>query len=125
MRLKQLTSAEENIMQILWRLNEALVKDIIREMPAPRPAYNTVSTVIRVLEKKKFVAHKPEGNAHIYFPLVAEKEYRLFAFNRVFSNYFDSSVKNLFSFLVEKKDISDEELGDLHALLKSLKNKKP
>ena len=68
MEIKELTKAEEQVMQILWQLKEAIVKDILEQMPDPKPAYNTVSTVVRVLEGKGFIDHKAYGNSHVYFP---------------------------------------------------------
>lgn len=123
MVLKALTPAEETVMQILWRLNKAMVKDIIAEMPAPKPAYNTVSTVIRVLEKKKMVRHVAEGNSHIYYPRTTEKDYMNYSVDKMTKNYFDSSYKNLVSFLVEKQDLSSDDLTELETLIKNLKDK--
>ena len=82
MPIKELTKAEEQVMQILWQLNEAIVKDIIEKMPNPKPAYNTVSTVVRVLEGKGFIDHKAYGNSHVYFPLITEAQYKKFTLTR-------------------------------------------
>ena len=73
--MKQLTKAEEEVMQILWELKEANVAALIEEMPEPKPAYNTVSTIIRILESKEFVGYKKQGRGHIYFPLVQKNDY--------------------------------------------------
>jgi BlaI family transcriptional regulator, penicillinase repressor len=122
--IKELTKAEEQVMRILWRLKEGIVKEIIEEMPEPKPAYNTVSTVIRVLETKGFVDHKVYGSSHIYYPLVAEKDYKTFAFDKIFSNYFNNSYKHLVSFLVDEKEIGEEEIKELTQLVEKLKKKK-
>jgi BlaI family penicillinase repressor len=74
--MKELTKAEEQIMQVLWGLEKGFVKDVIEKLPEPKPAYNTVSTIIRILEKKKFVGHKAYGKTHEYFPLVDRDEYK-------------------------------------------------
>jgi BlaI family transcriptional regulator, penicillinase repressor len=124
MGIRPLTQAEENVMQILWQLEKATVKEIIDLMPAPKPAYNTVSTVIRVLEKKKVIGHTSEGNSHIYHALVTEAEYMNFSVNKVLKNYFNSSYKNLVSFLVEKPDMSSRDIAELEALIKTLKKTK-
>ncbi len=124
MKLKQLTKAEEQVMQILWQLKEAVVKDIINQMPDPKPAYNTISTVVRVLEKKGFIDHKAYGITHVYFPIVSEKEYKSFAFNALFSSYFNNSYKNLVSFLIEEKGLNASEVEELREHLKKIKNKK-
>jgi len=123
-QIKELTKAEDQVMRILWKLKEAIVKDIIEEMPEPRPAYNTVSTVIRVLETKGFIDHKTYGNSHVYFPIVEEKDYKAFAFDKVLSNYFNNSYQHLVSFLVDEKKIDDAELEELNQLVEKLKNSK-
>lgn len=123
--MKELTKAEEQVMQILWKLGEGIVKDIIEKMPDPKPAYNTVSTVIRVLENKEFVDHKAYGNSHVYFPIVAEKDYKKFAFDKVMKSYFNNSYEHLVSFLVNEKKLSLEELEELSKLADQLKTKKP
>ena len=123
--MKELTKAEEQVMSILWRLKEAIVKDILKEMPKPKPAYNTVSTVVRVLEGKGFINHKAYGNSHVYFPLIEEKAYRNFAFDKVMTTYFDNSYQHLVSFLVNEKRVDINELEELTRLAQQLKNKKP
>ena len=121
--IKELTKAEEQVMRILWKLKEALVKDIIEDMSEPKPAYNTVSTVIRVLETKGFVGHKAYGNSHVYFPLIDEKDYKSYAFDKIFNNYFNNSYKHLVSFLVDENKIDDRELEELNELVEKLKNR--
>jgi BlaI family penicillinase repressor len=74
MAIKELTKAEEQVMQILWQLNEGIVKDVLEKMPEPKPAYDTVSTVIRALEDKGFIDHKAYGNSHVYFAPISEGE---------------------------------------------------
>ena len=122
--MKELTKAEEQVMQLLWQLNEAIVKDIIALMPHPKPAYNTVSTVVRVLEGKGFIDHKAYGNSHVYFPIISEAEYRKYTFDKMMSNYFDNSYKSLVSFIADEKNLGIKELDELTALLNNLKNKK-
>jgi len=124
MNIKELTKAEEQVMQILWQLKEAIVKDIIEEMPEPKPAYNTVSTVVRVLEGKGFIDHKAYGNSHVYFPLISDAEYKKFTFDKMMKNYFSNSYQSLVSFIVDEKKISVKELDDLTSLIDKLKNEK-
>jgi predicted transcriptional regulator len=124
MHIKELTKAEEQVMQILWQLKEAIVKDIIEEMPEPKPAYNTVSTVVRVLEGKGFIDHKAYGNSHVYFPLISDAEYKKFTFDKMMKNYFSNSYQSLVSFIVDEKNISVKELDELTSLIDQLKNKK-
>jgi BlaI family penicillinase repressor len=123
-KMRELTKAEEQVMLILWDLQEALVKEVIDKMEAPKPAYNTVSTVIRVLEGKGFVDHKAIGNTHIYFPLVTAEQYKHFAFDKVMNNYFENSYQSLVAFLVEKKNMEMDELDKLIKLAEQLKTKK-
>jgi BlaI family penicillinase repressor len=124
MKLKELTKAEEQIMQILWQLNEGIVKDIIEKLPEPKPAYNTVSTVVRVLEGKGFIDHKAYGNSHVYFPLITEDAYKKFTFDKLMNNYFDNSYKSLVSFIADEKNLGLKELDELTELINKLKTKK-
>ncbi|MDP9080247.1 MAG: BlaI/MecI/CopY family transcriptional regulator [Bacteroidota bacterium] len=124
MPFKELTKAEETVMQLLWQLNEAMVKDIIEQMPEPKPAYNTVSTVVRVLEGKGFVGHKAYSNVHMYFPLVSESEYKKFTFDKMMSGYFSNSYKSLVSFIADEKKLDLRELDELTQLIADLKRKK-
>lgn len=124
MEIKELTKAEEQIMQILWQLNEAIVKDIIDKMPDPKPAYNTVSTVVRVLEGKGFIDHKAYGNSHVYFPVISNDAYKKFTVNKMMSGYFDNSYKSLVSFIADEKKLSVKELDELSELINKLKSQK-
>lgn len=119
--IKELTKAEEQIMLILWEMEKALVKDVIERMNEPKPAYNTVSTVIRVLEGKGFVDHKAIGNTYIYFPVIKEADYKKFALDKVMNNYFENSYESLVSFLVKDKIMSNDELTELIRLAEKLK----
>ena len=122
--MRELTKAEEQVMLILWEMKEGLVKDVIERMDAPKPAYNTVSTVIRVLETKGFIDHKAIGNTHIYFPLITEEQYKHFALDKVMNNYFENSYQSLVSFLVNEKKMEMDDLDELIRLAEQLKNKK-
>jgi BlaI family penicillinase repressor len=122
--MKELTKAEEQVMQILWQLKEAIVKQILEKMPdEPKPAYNTVSTVVRVLESKGFVDHKAYGNSHVYFPIVSEEEYKKFAFDKVIKSYFNNSYKSLVSYLVKEQKLNLSELAELILLAERSRNK--
>jgi BlaI family penicillinase repressor len=123
MDIRELTKAEEQIMQILWTLKEAIVKDIIEQMPDPKPAYNTVSTVVRVLEGKGYIDHKAYGNSHVYFALITDDQYKKFTFDKMMKNYFSNSYQSLVSFIVDEKKISVKELDELSSLIDNLKNK--
>ena len=124
MKIKELTKAEEQVMQILWQLEEAIVKDILAKMPDPKPAYNTVSTVVRVLEGKGFIDHKAYGNSHVYYPLISEAQYKKFTFDKMMSNYFSNSYESLVSFIADEKKLGVKELDELTKLIDKLKNKR-
>jgi BlaI family transcriptional regulator, penicillinase repressor len=109
----QLTKAEEQIMQILWDMKEGLVKDIRDRFADPKPARNTVSTVVRVLEKKKYVDHRAYGNVYVYYPLVSKKEYSKNQLFGLMENYFNNSFPAMASFLVREKDLTIKELEEL------------
>ncbi len=115
--MKQLTKAEEQVMQVLWDLKNAYVRDIIEELPQPKPAYNTVSTIVRILEKKGFVSYEAHGKAHEYYPLVAKKSYRKSYFKGFLNNYFGNSYQNLASFFTREQDLSLEELEKIRKMI--------
>lgn len=115
--MKQLTKAEEDIMQVLWDLKEGNVAAIIDELPLPKPAYNTVSTIVRILENKEFVGYRKEGRGHIYFPLVAKTEYSNQTLNKLMDGYFQGSFKSMVSFFVKKNDIS---ISEMEAIMKEI-----
>jgi predicted transcriptional regulator len=109
----QLTKAEEQIMQILWEKQEGLVKDIRESFSEPRPARNTVSTVLRVLEKKGFVGHRAYGNVHVYHPLVTRENYSRSQLFGLLENYFNNSFPAMASFFAREKDLTLKELDEL------------
>ncbi|MGQ1947769.1 BlaI/MecI/CopY family transcriptional regulator [Geofilum sp. OHC36d9] len=109
----QLTNAEEEIMQILWKLKEGLVRDIREEFPDPKPARNTVSTIVRILEKKGHVAHKTFGNVHVYYPLIKKEDYSKSQLFGVMKKYFDNSFPAMASFFAREKDLTIGQLEEL------------
>jgi BlaI family penicillinase repressor len=113
MKTMQLTRAEEQVMQILWELEEGLVKDIRERFDDPKPARNTVSTVVRILEKKGYVDHKSYGNVHLYFPLVSREDYSRSQLFGLLEGYFDNSFPAMASFFAREKDMSVAELEEL------------
>jgi predicted transcriptional regulator len=112
-KMKRLTKAEEQIMQILWYLEKGLVRDVIDQLADPKPAYNTVSTVIRVLEKKGFVDHKAYGTTYEYFPLIKKEEYTRVHFSHLMKNYFNNSFPEMAAFFARENNLSLEELQDM------------
>jgi BlaI family transcriptional regulator, penicillinase repressor len=116
--MKELTKAEEQIMQLLWEQEKAFVKDIVEQMPNPKPAYNTVSTIIRILEKKGFVGYTAYGKTHEYFPLVSRKEYTRTFMKNFMRNYFSGSFQEMVSFFAKEDKMS---LSDLDELVEDVK----
>jgi predicted transcriptional regulator len=117
---KQLTKAEEQFMQVLWKLEEASIQDIINQLPEPKPAYNTVSTIIRILETKNFVGHKAKGRGYLYFTLVKKEDYSNQTLNKLVDGYFEGSFKSMVSFFVKKNDV---DINDLETILKNINDK--
>lgn len=115
--MKKLTKAEEQIMQILWELQRGFVKDIIKNLPQPKPAYNTVSTIIRILEKKGFVSHQAYGNTYEYFPVINKEEYTKAYLKSIMKNYFSDSFKEMVSFFASEENMSIEELEELRKMI--------
>lgn len=116
--MKELTKAEEQIMQLLWVQEKAFVKDIVEQIPEPKPAYNTVSTIIRILEKKGFVGYKAYGKTHEYFPLVSRKDYTRSFMKNFMRNYFSGSFQEMVSFFAREDNMS---LSDLDELMEDVK----
>jgi len=115
--MKRLTKAEEQIMQILWDIGQGFVKDIIEHLPDPKPAYNTVSTIVRILETKGFVSHNAFGNSHEYFPTIAKKDYTEAYLNSIIKDYFSDSFKEMVSFFTRDKDMNIEELEEIRKMI--------
>ena len=118
MKMKELTKAEEQIMHILWDLEKGFVKDIIDRLPSPKPAYNTVSTIVRILEKKGFIDHKAYGKTHQYFPTIAKEVYTQQYLNNFVRNYFDDSYQEMVSFFTKKENLTLSELEDLMQIIR-------
>ena len=121
--MNKLTKAEEQVMQILWNMEEGLVKDVIKEFPDPKPAYNTVSTVIRVLEKKGFVTHKAYGNTYVYYPRVPKEEYARVHFMGFMKDYFNDSFPKMAAFFAREKDLDINEMGEILRMTEDELNK--
>lgn len=119
--MQKLTNKEEEVMQILWKLKKAFVKDVLAEIEEEKPHYNTLSTIIRNLEEKGFVSHNAYGNTHQYFPIVKIEDYRNQFMNTAISNYFDNSYKNLVSFFAEEEKISADELREILDIIEKKK----
>ncbi len=117
----KLTQAEETVLKILWEKEKAFIKEIIEDMPGKKPAYSTVSTIVRILERKGYVSHESFGKSHRYFPLIKREEYTRSVLTHLMDNYFGGSFKNIISFMTRSNNLSVSELDEL---LSELKNKK-
>ena len=122
--MQKLTNKEEEIMQILWKLEKAFVKEVMAEITEEQPHYNTLSTIVRNLEEKGFVSHNAFGNTHQYFPIVSIEDYRKRFMNTAIDNYFNSSYKNMVSFFAKEEKISAAELREILTMIENQEEKK-
>lgn len=122
--IKELTKAEEQIMQIIWDIEKGFVNDIIEKLPHPKPAYNTVSTIVRILETKGFVSHESFGKSHRYYPIITKEEYRSFMAGKLLTGYFDNSVENMLSYFLEEKKLNLKDADHLLTLIENAKKER-
>jgi BlaI family transcriptional regulator, penicillinase repressor len=125
--MKELTKAEEQIMQVLWKIKKGFVKDILDRLPDPKPAYNTVSTIVRILEKKGFVGYTAFGKTHEYYPIVEKKDYTKAFLKNFVGGYFSNSYKQMVSFFAQEKNLSLKDMEELQRIIEEeiQKQKKP
>lgn len=121
---RELTRAELQIMQIIWNRSECFVNDIIEDMAEPKPAYNTVSTIVRILEKKGFVGHRSYGKSHCYHTLISREEYTSGYMSSVLNNFFDNSLSQMVSFFASNEKISLKEMNQIMEVLKQQSDNK-
>lgn len=117
--MKELTRAEEQIMHILWEINQGFIKDILEKTDEPKPAYNTVSTIVRILEKKGFIGYKAYGKTHQYYPLITKEAYKKELMGNVVKNYFSNSYKQLVSFFANDKQMTLKDLEEIQTMLEA------
>jgi BlaI family penicillinase repressor len=120
----ELTKAEERVMQVLWKMEKGFIKDILEDFDDPKPAYTTVATVIKILQKKGYVSYKEYGKAHQFYPVVSKASYSKKYVNPVFKRYFRSSLRDVVSFFTENNKVHPGDLDDAIKVLKNLKKKK-
>jgi BlaI family penicillinase repressor len=120
--IKKLTQTEEEIMHVIWQLGKAFVKDIIAQLPEPQPPYNTVSSVVRILESKGFVGYKAYGKTYEYYPLISKATYRKWLLGNLVSHYFNGSYQQLVSFFAKEEQLKPDEIEQL---LRNLDDEKP
>jgi len=119
-----LTKAEEKIMKLLWKLEKGFIKDIIEKMPEPKPPYNSVSTIVRVLVKKEIVGFNKYGGTYEYYPLITKDEYRKSQLGNIVNGYFNNSLSQVVNFFSESKNIKIDEVDEAIKMLEDLKKKK-
>lgn len=119
-----LTKAEEKIMKILWDIERGFIKDIIEQYPDPKPPYNSVSTIVRVLVQKNIVDYTAYGKSYQYYPLISREEYRKGQLSRLVSDYYNNSLKQVVNFFSESKKLDEKELDEVMKMLEDLKGKK-
>jgi BlaI family penicillinase repressor len=122
--MQKLTNKEEEIMHILWKLKKAFVKEVMAEITEDQPHYNTLSTIVRNLGEKGYVAHNAYGKTHQYYPIIAIEDYRKGFMNTAIDNYFNSSYKNMVSFFAKEEKISAKELREILAMIENPKEEK-
>ncbi len=123
--MKEITKAQEEILKALWEISDGAVSDVLDVLPDPKPAYNTVATVIKVLEKKGYVSHKTYGKTNVYFPVVTQKEYANHILKDTFKGLFNGSLNQMVSYFVNNKEVGLNELEELKEMLeKEINNQK-
>ncbi|WP_316804213.1 BlaI/MecI/CopY family transcriptional regulator [Pedobacter nototheniae] len=122
MDIKDLTRVEAQLMQILWRLERAFVKEIVHELPEPKPAYSTVSTIIRILESKGVIAYEAFGKTHRYYPLISKEEYMRHEADKFLGNYFSNSVQDMFSFFIRENKIDLKDADEILKMIDKIKD---
>ena len=120
--MEKLTNKEEEIMRVLWKLKQAFVKEVVAELPEPKPHYNTISTVIRNMEEKGFISHNAFGKTHQYYPIVSKEAYKKTFMHKTIQHYFEDSYKNVVSFFAKEDKISVSELKEIISIIE--KNQK-
>ncbi len=121
--MRELTRAEEEVMQILWKIKRGFVKEILEHFDEPKPAYNTVSTIVRILQDKGFVSHKAYGRTHQYYPLVTKDDYSKMHLKTFVKDYFSDSFKKMVSFFAREKGITVKEMEDIMKIMEEEMNR--
>ena len=119
--MQKLAKREEQIMQAFWELEKALIKEIIPQLPDPKPHYNSVATMVKILEDKGFLAHETTGNMHSYYPVISREEYQKFALKDVVSQYFDNSYPRMLAFFAKEQNMTEKELNEIVQIIKTEK----
>jgi BlaI family transcriptional regulator, penicillinase repressor len=115
--MRELTRAEEEVMQVLWKIEKGFVKEILEHFPEPKPAYNTISTIVRILQDKGFVSHKAYGRTHEYFPIISKDDYSRMHLKTFVKDYFSNSFEKMVSFFARGKGISVKEMEEIMKIM--------
>ena len=115
----KLAKREEQIMQVFWDLKKAFIRDVIPLLPDPRPHYNSVATIVKILEDKGFLSHETTGNMYCYFPIVSREDYQKFALKDIVSQYFDNSYPRMLAYFAKEQNLTEKELNDIVKIIKS------
>ncbi|MGC4038953.1 MAG: BlaI/MecI/CopY family transcriptional regulator [Chitinophagaceae bacterium] len=119
--MQKLAKREEQIMQACWQLEKAFIKEIIAELPDPKPHYNSVATMVRILEEKGFLDHESFGNTFRYFPVISKEDYQKHAVGDIVKQYFNNSYPNMLAFFAKEQKLSKDELNEILSIIKSKK----
>ena len=120
--MQKLAKREEQIMQVFWALEKAFIKEIIPELPDPKPHYNSVATMVKILEEKGFLSHEAVGNIFCYFPVISKEDYQKHAMKDIVSQYFVNSYPNMLAFFAKDQKLSEQELNDIMRIIKAKNN---
>lgn len=120
--MQKLAKREEQIMQVFWTIGKAFIKEVIPELPEPKPHYNSVATMVKILEEKGFLAHETIGNIFRYFPVISKEDYQKHAMKDIVSQYFDNSYPNMLAFFAKEQKLSEQELNDIMRIIKAKKD---
>ncbi len=119
--MQKLAKREEQIMQVYWDLGKAFIKEVIPHLPDPKPHYNSVATMIKILEEKGFLDHETVGNVYQYFPVISREDYQKHAMKDIVSQYFDNSYPRMLAFFAKEQNLSESELNEILQMIKSKK----
>ncbi|HEX3385300.1 MAG TPA: BlaI/MecI/CopY family transcriptional regulator [Mucilaginibacter sp.] len=119
--MQKLAKREEQIMQVFWNLEKAFIKEIIPELPDPKPHYNSVATMVKILEEKGFLSHETIGNIYRYYPVISRDDYQKHAMKDIVSQYFNDSYPSMLAFFAKEQKMSESELNEILEIIKSSK----
>ena len=117
--MQKLAKREEQIMQVYWDLGRAFIKEVIPHLPEPKPHYNSVATMVKILEEKGFLDHDSVGNVYRYFPIISREDYQKHAMKDIVSQYFDNSYPRMLAFFAKEQNLTEDELQEILHMIKT------